>query len=240
MNIPLRRYKKELPHSYCFGVFPTLELLQHKPENALGVIVHPAGANNTGVEKIKTLCSRLRVPFEFQEKGFSRLGARENDYAIGIFGKFEGRLDAASNHLVLVNPGSMGNLGTIQRTMLGFDFQDLAIIQPAADLFHPEAVRASMGALFQLRIERFERFEQYQGKYARPYYPLMTDGKVELQAVRFTPPCSLVFGNESAGLPQPFHLIGTSVKINQGEKVDSLNIAIAVGITLYEARKKER
>lgn len=239
IQIRLRKYKKEYGHSYSFGVFPTLELLQHHPEKAWGVLVHPRGAKNTGIDKIRSLCTKHQIPFEFQERVFQRIGARQNDYAIGIFEKSESTLDNKANHVVLVNPTGMGNLGTIQRTMLGFDFQDLAIIQPAADIYHPEAVRASMGAMFQLRLEHFLNFNEYRKKYPRNYYLFMTDGRVAILKLTFKPPFSLVFGNESAGLPQKFHSFGTSVRIDQSDKIDSLNIAISIGISLFEARNQE-
>jgi TrmH family RNA methyltransferase len=181
VNIRLKRYKKDFEHSYALGVFPTLELLTHRPENILGVAIHPKGAKNRGVLKIQEICHKNAIPFEFQEKSFPRIGARENDYAIGVFQKYEPGLDADANHVILVNPSGMGNLGTIARTMLGFGFRDLAIIEPAADIFHPDVIRASMGALFQLRFERFVDFAAYQKSQPRNFYPLMTDGKPHSQ-----------------------------------------------------------
>jgi TrmH family RNA methyltransferase len=128
----------------------------------------------------------------------------------------------------------MGNLGTIIRTMLGFGFADLAIIGDAADIFHPDVVRASMGALFQIRFQPFTNFESYHKAYPRNIYSLMTDGKVPLPEVRFQPVYGLVFGPESAGLPQQYHQLGTSISIPQSLAIDSLNLAVSVGITLYQ------
>lgn len=235
MNFRLKRYKKDFEHSYAFGVFPTLELLAYRPVEALGVIAHPQGSENQGVHKIRQICTENGIPFEFQEKSFSRLGARENDYAIGIFRKTESGLDQSANHVILVNPGSTGNLGTILRTMLGFGFCDLAIIEPAVDHFHPEVIRASMGSLFQMRLSRFADFEGYQEIFAHQFYPLMTDGAIPLPKASFTPPFGLIFGPESAGLPQAYHAVGTSVCIPQSAAIDSLNLAISVGITLYQS-----
>ncbi len=120
MNLRLKRYKKTADHSYTFGVFPTLELLQHRPHDVIGVILHPKGHENAGIAKIRAICQQTGTPIETQEKTFTRLGARPNDFAIGIFHKTATALDAAANHVILVNPGSMGNLGTIIRTMVGF------------------------------------------------------------------------------------------------------------------------
>jgi TrmH family RNA methyltransferase len=235
VNFRLKRYKKDFEHSYAFGVFPTLELLTHRPGEVLGIIVHPKGAENSGVLKIQEFCQNNTIPCEFQEKSFPRIGARENDYAVGVFKKNEPGLDAKANHVILVNPGSMGNLGTIIRAMLGFGFFDLALIEPAADIFHPDAIRASMGAVFQLRFERFDDFAAYQKSQPRNLYPLMTDGEVLLPEAKFKPPFGLIFGPENAGLPEAFQRLGTSIRIPQSQAIDSLNLAISVGVTLYQA-----
>jgi TrmH family RNA methyltransferase len=240
MQFRLKRYKKDFDHSYTFGVYPTLEMLLHWPEAALGVVLHPKGTTNEGIRKIKTLCEKHQITYEMQAKTFNRIGARDNDYAIGVFNKIEPQLDPTRDHVILVHPAGVGNLGTIIRTMLGFNFYNLAIIQPGADIFHPNVVRASMGSLFQLNFARFDGFEQYNAIYEREFYPLMTDGVIDLMEIQFKSPFGLIFGNESSGLPETFRSIGTSVRIKQSDHIDSLNIAISVGITLYEANKKAR
>ncbi len=234
MDFRLKRYKRDFEHSYTFGVFPTLELLAHKAEQILGVIVHPQGMENQGVAKIQEICQRTSIPLEFQERTFSRLGARENDYAVGVFNKYRSSLDPKSDHIVLVNPSSVGNLGTILRTMLGFRFSDLAIIAPAVDHFDPRAIRASMGAIFNLRLATFDDFETYQQKFPRIYYPLMTDGGNLIHEVDYQQPFSLVFGNESSGLDEAYRSTGPSISIPQSEDIDSLNLAVAVGISLFQ------
>ena len=236
VNTRWKRYKKESPHSYVFGVFPNLEMLSRVPDLVIGVLVHPKGIDSDGVQQIHQVCEERSIPFSIQEKVFPRLGARENDYAIGIFKKKETGLLPSADHVVLVNPANMGNLGTIIRTMVGFNFLDLGIIQPSVDIFHPDVVRASMGALFQIRFEKFLDFKAYARGYPRDMYPLLTTGAIHLSNVRFSRPFGLIFGNESSGLPNEYLEIGTSVNIPQSSNIDSLNLAVAVGITLYQAQ----
>ena len=235
MNFRLKRYKKDFDHSYAFGVFPTLELLEHQPEDVLGVVVNQQGLENSGVAKIKDLCQSYAIPFELQQKSFVRIGARENDYATAVFRKNEPGLDSSTNHVILVNPSGMGNIGSIIRTMLGFSFLDLAIIGSSADLFHPDLVRASMGAFFKIRFQRFKDFKNYQIDFPRNFYLLMTDGRCSLPDSYFKPPYGLVFGPEGAGLSQDYHHYGTTIKIPQDDTIDSLNLAVSVAVTLYHA-----
>lgn len=234
MSIQLKRYKKEFDHSYTFGVFPTLELLTHKPQNAFKVLLHPKGVDNQGITKIQTKCQEKGIPAEFQERTIVRLGARQNDYAVGIFKKHTTKLDKQASHVVLINPSSMGNLGTIIRTLLGFGFYDLAIIEPATDHFDPKVVRASMGAIFKLRIATFQDFRSYQETYPREYFALVTDGTHPITDLKFQTPISLIFGNESRGLSEEFRSMASSISLPQTDEIDSFNLAIAVGITLYQ------
>lgn len=238
MPVKLKRYQKDFDYSYTFGVFPTLELLQHAPGQVIQVLLHSRGEQNSGVHKIRSLCGELGIRVEENDKAVERLTGRGNDYAVGVFWKAQGTLNPEADHVALVHPGSTGNLGTILRTMLGFGLTDLAIIRPAADRFHPQAVRASMGAIFQVTGADFDDFDSYRSAYGRrAFYPFMTNGQARLDQVMFSLPFTLVFGSESAGLPDTYLAIGTSVIIPQEPRIDSLNLAVAVGIALYESRR---
>ena len=236
MNVELKRYKSSFQHSYTLGVFPTIELLENKLPRVLGVILHTDGAENTGVKKIKTICRDQDLEIIHSDRLVNKLSRRGNTYAVGVFEKYHTPLDFQDNHLVLVQPAGMGNLGTIIRAMLGFGHRNLALIEPAADLFHPKVIRASMGALFKINFDWFDQFADYWGTFSdHQLYPLMTDGEMPLAQAGFQKPYTLVLGNEASGLPEEFHHYGTSLRIPQESAVDSLNIALAAGITLYQA-----
>ncbi len=238
MDVPLKPYKREFDHSYSLGVFPTLELVEAQPQHVLKVLVSSKGERNEGVRKLGRLCGRAGIRLETNDRAVERLAQKENTFAVGVFRKYASDLSAASNHVVLVNPSDMGNLGTIARTMLGFAVPDLGIVRPAADMFDPKVVRASMGAIFRLRCRYFDTFEQYrEAAGERSLYPFMTGGKLMLDEARFSPPFSLIFGNESAGLPAEYRQMGTPVTVRHSRQIDSLNLPMSVGIALYEATK---
>lgn len=229
-----KKYTRDVAHAYTFGVFPTLELLRHQPQRVVEVLLHSSGERNEGVAKIRAACTAAGIRVGVDDKQVERLEAKENTYAIGIFQKYKVRLNPAANHLVLVNPADMGNLGTILRTMLGFGCCDLVLIKPAADLFDPRAVRASMGALFQVNFAYFDSFDDYRTAFPQHHlYPFMTSGEMALPDATFTPPFALIFGSESSGLPDSFRTLGTSISIPQTAAIDSLNLSVAVGVALY-------
>lgn len=220
--------------SYAEGVFATLELLDARPRQVERVLLASRGEPNEGVAKIRALCSDREIPVEIDSHTIERVTPRASHLALGVFRKYETSLDPAADHVVLVAPADMGNLGTIARTMVGFGLRSLALVRPAVDAFDPKAIRASMGALFRLSIEYVDSFEAYVKRFPRPVYPFMTDGRIALGSAPFESPCALVFGSESSGLPATFHELGESVAIPQTEDVDSLSLPTAVAVALYE------
>ncbi|MCR5685636.1 MAG: TrmH family RNA methyltransferase [Lachnospiraceae bacterium] len=223
----VKKYKKEAEYSYTLGAFPTLELVQAMPERVVEILVH---SSFTDRELIEGKCreayeaGRMKhcrdtkpgqgddglLPIRQDDKTIGKLADKENVYVVGVFEKYTCELKADTPHLVLVNPSNMGNLGTIMRTACGFGYNDIAIIEPAADIFNPKTVRASMGSLFRIRHEMFASFEAYLAKFTsdragikadaagvakptddavskepkdiyRKFYPFMLDGSCRLQ-----------------------------------------------------------
>ena len=238
-SVAVKPYKKEFDYSYALGAFPTVELIKKRPEQVTEVLLH---STFTDRELITSLCREHNIPVLENDKAIARLSDKENVFVIGVFRKYEDTLAADQPHLMLVNPGNMGNAGTIFRTCLAFDIHDVAIITPGIDRFHPKAVRASMGALFSLRVQCFPDFETYRKQYGtaeRKLYSFMLTGKKQLTAENCPKPelFTLIFGNEATGLPEEYADFSESIIIPQSPEVDSLNLTIAVGIGAYLFRK---
>lgn len=239
----IKRYNKKESYSYTLGTYPTLELIQFRSDLVVKVLLKSDGLESEGIAEIKALCNEKNITCEIDDKTISRLGYKENTYAVGVFNKFKSEIRADQNHVVLVNPRNMGNIGTIIRTMVGFGVEDLALIRPAADIFDPKVIRSAMGAMFNLRFQYFESFDEYLMKYKsnnsekRELYTLMLDGAKPINEIKFKSPFSLIFGNEGAGLPAEFARIGQSVLIPHASKIDSLNLSSAAAITLWETTK---
>lgn len=232
----LRRYDKDLSYSYTFGVFPTLELLTHRPERVRQVVAHSRGERGEGVALVAERCALHGVPFTTDDRAVERLAHKGNVYVFGVFEKYAATLSQEENHVLLVNPSDNGNLGTVARTMLAFGFRDVALLEPAVDVFNPHVVRASMGATFALRFGYFPDLGAYRAAFSHRLYPFMLGASRQLGEVTFRPPYTLTFGPEGAGLPPEYAGVGEAVVIPQGPLVESLNLGVAVGVALYEAR----
>ncbi len=235
-DVKIKKYNKKFDYTYAFGMFPTIELLTTKPSKAIKVLLNTHSARSVELERIIYLCKKNGVRFEFNNRQIEKIAVKENTYAIGIFEKFGSTLSETNNHIALVNPSDMGNVGTIIRTMLGFGISDMAMIRPAIDIFDPRVVRSSMGGFFKINFEYFDSFEDYMDRFeTHNLYSFMLDAKSELHKVKFNAPFSMIFGNEGDGLPESYKNIGESVHIKHNDKIDSLNLSVAVGIALYES-----
>lgn len=234
----IKAYKKDFDYTYTLGVFETIELLKNKPDLVIRVYLKSNSYKNSGVKIISDICKEKRIELIESDHTIQKLSKKDNCFAIAIIKKYQMTLQEG-NHVVLVNPGDMGNMGTIMRTMLGFGYYNLAIIKPGVDVFDPRVLRASMGALFHLNVEYFDSFEDYLQRYRSHHiYPLMLKGATNIHQMQVPEGYhSLVFGNESSGLPDDYLSYGQSIFIPHSHYIDSLNLSMALGITLVHFSK---
>ncbi len=237
----LESYSRELDYSYAPGLFPSLEAMTKRPELVRRLLVSSKGQDSEGVQKLIRLAERERIRVETADKALGRISGKENCFAAAVISKTPSPLLETEDHIVLHHISDQGNLGTILRTALGFGYHDIAVIRPAADAFDPKVVRASMGALFSLRLREYDDWTDYRKDFPNhAAYPFMLDGSslMDDAAQKTLRPCALIFGNEGSGLPKEFQREGRPVRIPSSDEVDSLNLSIAAGIGMYIFRRK--
>ena len=229
-------YHKSLPYGYALGIYPATVLIEARPEAARRLLLSPQGLDSEGVALLREKCRALSIREEEAERVLRRESKKDNCYAAVVFDKYVSPPAKDRPHVVLCQISDQGNLGTALRACLAFGIRDVALIRPCVDAFDPHAVRASMGAIFPMNIETYDRFDDYRAAYpGHTLYPFMLDGAVALDdAARSRPELfALVFGNEAAGLPPAFKTMGQPVFIPQGKEVDSLNLSVAVALGAY-------
>ena len=236
-NNRIRQYKKDMDFSYTLGVYPTIELLKNAPQKAMQVFISPNGDRNEGISYIRELCKKHQITLDVSERVFNILSDKTNIYAIGVFKKFKNELDNTKNTVLLYKPADSGNLGTIIRTMQGFGVNNLAIIEPAVDIFNPKTVRSSMGSIFTLNFKYFRSIDEYRKLNLNSLYLSMTGSKETIDKLKIVSPWVLALGSEAEGLPKQFSKQGTAFTIPQKKNIDSYNLAVSAGICLYEFTK---
>jgi len=139
-------------------------------------------------------------------------------------------------------PRDPGNLGTIIRTVDAVGADGVILIGPSVDPFSLEAVRATMGSLFHVRLVRAseEEFLAMRAQWPGIVVGTHLSGTEDYRAVAYDRPVLLLMGNEQSGLTAPLaaacdHL----VRIPQAGRADSLNLAVATGVMLFEVRRNK-
>jgi TrmH family RNA methyltransferase len=147
--------------------------------------------------------------------------------------------------VVLDRPGSPGNVGSVVRSADALGAHAVLVAGHAADPYDPRAIRASMGSLFSLPLVEIggpAGLERWLG--TRPQVQVVgTDsgGDAALRDVDLRRPTVVVVGNEAAGASHGLRaLCGTVARIPMVGSADSLNMAVAASIVLYEAARQRQ
>jgi TrmH family RNA methyltransferase len=130
-----------------------------------------------------------------------------------------------------------GNLGTILRTIDAVGAKGAILIGETVDPFSVEAVRATMGSIFHVSLARASPadFEKLRARWPGSVVGTHLSGKADYRAAAYRSPVMLVMGNEQAGLSDGLaKQCDTLVKIPMAGKADSLNLAVATGVMLFE------
>ncbi len=135
-----------------------------------------------------------------------------------------------------------GNLGAILRTADGAGVGGLIVADPVVDVFNPNVVRASLGALFCLPIVQTESekaLEFLEREHLQIIVTTPSATKLYYE-VDFTKPTCIVIGSESKGLSPKWlkHKQAMGVKIPMMGHVDSLNASISASVVIYEALRQ--
>ncbi|NJO41824.1 MAG: RNA methyltransferase [Cyanobacteria bacterium RU_5_0] len=135
-----------------------------------------------------------------------------------------------------------GNLGTVIRTATAAGADGLWLSADSVDLDHPKVLRASAGQWFRLPMIVSPDLQadiqplKQQGVRVVSTSPTAT---ITYWEVDFTPPTLILLGNEGAGLsPELAAAADINVKIPLAVGVESLNVAIAAALILYEAQRQ--
>jgi TrmH family RNA methyltransferase len=177
---------------------------------------------------------------------FASVAERDNPAGLGaVVATPERSLDdVATNSSSLVvalhEVGNPGNLGTIVRTADAAGAAAVIVAGTSADPWHPAAVKASMGTVFSTPVATAPVGDVLTWARGRGLAVVATSarGAVDHWEAVWPEGCLLLFGSEATGLPPDLmHEADLAVRIPQAGAASSLNLAVAAGILIYEARR---
>ena len=203
---------------------------------------------NPAVEKVaaRTVATGGLV-LEVTEKVLSAITRRDNPQM--VVGVFRQRWTALKD----VRPGNgdvwvaldrvrdPGNLGTVIRTVDAVGAKGVILVGETTDPFSIETVRATMGSIFAVPVAKASEqdFLSWRKNFSGLVAGTHLKGAVDYRTVAYAgKPVVLLMGNEQQGLPDSLAAAcDRLVLIPQAGRADSLNLAVATGVMLFEVRR---
>lgn len=192
---------------------------------------------------VRELRERSVPVLEVSREVFGSLSGRENPQGIGavvrqdLDGLAELPVSPTLGFVALDGVADPGNLGTILRTCDGAGFDGVILLGETTDPYDLTALRASMGAVFTRRIARAGWPELLEWRAARGYQLVgaASGARTSYRGAAYVPPLVLLVGSERAGLSAEQKAVcDLTVSIPMAGAADSLNLAVAAGILMYE------
>jgi TrmH family RNA methyltransferase len=136
-----------------------------------------------------------------------------------------------------------GNVGTILRTSDAVGSAGLILLDNTTDPYDPATLRASMGAIFSQRLVKatFAEFVAWKSQHGYTVVGASDKAEHDYQAVHYQAPLVVLMGSERQGLsPEQQAACDLMVSIPMTGRSDSLNLAVATSVLLYEVFNQRR
>lgn len=191
----------------------------------------------TGLARTWGKAALLRL----DEKIMGTISAQNNPPAeIGVFRqRWAGPVKPEGTWVALEDMRDPGNLGTIIRTVDAAGAAGVILVGQSCDPWAPDCVRATMGSIFAVPLVRMEQSAFLDFCRTWPGESIGTHLHASESFRRtYRPPTLLVMGSEGKGLSDAAaKACSTLVRIPMQGGAESLNVAIASALMLYEATK---
>ena len=160
---------------------------------------------------------------------------------IGVVKMNEKPLDYSYDILYLDNLQDPGNIGTILRTSLAFSYFNIGLSLNTCSIYNSKVIQSAQGALFNLNFERFEieRLKELQKEGYKILVTTLSNDSIFINEFKrkVNEKLIIVVGNEGNGVRKEIiDIADYKIKIDISN-IDSLNVGIATGITLFELKK---
>lgn len=138
--------------------------------------------------------------------------------------------------IYLDNIQDPGNLGTIIRTAFAFDYDGIILSKNTCSIYNEKTVASSKGAIYTFPII-VDDLKNYKATHFIISSSLENQS-INLEQSRANSPFIICLGNEANGISEETKKLSNEfIKINI-KNIDSLNVAVAAGILLYELKDK--
>lgn len=193
---------------------------------------------------VNTIDKEEKIVYITNNKIFCEICDTETPQGIAAVIKFpdaeaeEASFEDKTYVLILDGVSEPGNMGTIIRTAEAAGIECICLSGGCTDIYSPKTVRSAMGSVFRMRFCRFDAETAEKLKSAgftiaaTALYNSIPIEEAEVSGKR-----AIVIGNEAHGVSKEvIELSDMSVRIDMKGSVESLNAAVAAGISMYMLR----
>lgn len=148
-------------------------------------------------------------------------------------------LDIGNRIIILDNIQDPGNLGTIIRSAVAFNFDTVVISKDTVDLYNPKVVRSTKGMLFNINVivRDLGQFINELEDYTIYGTDVVNGNNIKDESIPSR--IVLVIGNEGRGISDNIKkLCNRYIYIDMNNKCESLNASVAASILMYEVNNK--
>ena len=245
--LALKKHREETNSFMAEGLKLVIDALDLGWKLKILVIAKAALDKPLAVKTTARAVASGALVLEANEKVIGAITRRDNPQ--GVIGVFEQRWQSLRDlrpggedvYIALDRVRDPGNLGTILRTADAVGAKGIILIGETVDPFSIETVRATMGSVFAVPVARATEAEflgfrkSFRGLVAGTHLL----GAVDYRSIDYGgKPTLLIMGNEQAGLTENLAAACDKlIRIPQEGKADSLNLAVATAVALYEIRR---
>ena len=143
--------------------------------------------------------------------------------------------EVKGNIIVLDRLQDPGNLGTIIRSAVAFNFDSVILSEDSVDLYNPKVIRASEGMIFNINIIRTD-IKKFLNNLDASYTKVSTDVN-DGEDIKNVSACkyAIIIGNEGSGVSEEVsNLCDKKVYIKMNQNCESLNASVSASILMYE------
>ncbi|WP_300408285.1 RNA methyltransferase [Lagierella sp.] len=178
---------------------------------------------------------------------FKQVSELKNPEGIMLICKERNRkIDLEDDILILDSLRDPGNMGTIIRTAEAFGYKNILLLGDCVDIYNSKVLRSTMGSIFRVSIKKadFDILPELK-KTHRILVTTLDEDSVDITTMTNVSKHVIIIGNESNGVRKEIvDLADEKIIIPISDKIDSLNAAIATGISMFYLKlivtKKER
>jgi TrmH family RNA methyltransferase len=244
--LDMRKERKETGLFLAEGasIIMTARAAGFRPET----LVYRAGALETETQRrlVSAALDDGAEVLEVSNAVLEKLAAKDNPQT--MLGVFRQRVHALPDPkalprnavwLALEEIRDPGNLGTIIRTADAVGASGVILVGQCTDPHSREAVRATMGSVFNVPLVAVERntFLEWLPRWPGDTVATTLAAREDFRDAKLTSPVLLMMGSEGPGLSEALtHIATRQVKIPMHGTLDSLNLAVATAILLYHLR----